>query len=43
VASPFVPAVLLIVATPVFEEVQVTDDERFGVVPSEKVPVAINC
>ena len=35
VASPFEPAVLLMVAIPVFEEVQVTDDVRSIVVLSE--------
>jgi len=30
------------VAIPVFEEFQITDDVRFRVVPSEKVPVAVN-
>jgi hypothetical protein len=31
------------VATEVFEELQVTDVVRFWVVPSVKVPVAVNC
>ena len=35
VASPFKPDALLMVATPVFEEVQVTDDVRSTVVLSE--------
>src|SRR5689334_12750203 len=34
---------LAIVATDVFDELQVTDDVRFWVVLSEKVPVAVNC
>jgi hypothetical protein len=42
VASPFEPGVLLMVATPVSEEFQVTDDVRSSVVLSEKVPVAMN-
>jgi hypothetical protein len=42
-ASPFVPDVLLIVAIPVFEEVQVTDDVISSVVvPPEKIPMAVN-
>jgi hypothetical protein len=43
VASPFEPAALLIVATVVAEEFQVTDDVRFCVEASENVPVAVNC
>jgi hypothetical protein len=43
VASPFVPDVLLMVAIPVSEEFQVTDDVRSCVVLSEKVPMAMNC
>jgi hypothetical protein len=43
VASPFDPVALLIVATPVFEELQVTDEEISCVVLSENVPVAMNC
>ena len=43
VASPLEPTALLMVAIPVFEEVQVTDDVRFCVVASVNIPVAINC
>lgn len=43
VASPFIPPALLILATVVAEEFQVTDDVRFCVVASENVPVAMNC
>lgn len=43
VASPFEPAALLIVATPVAEEFHVTDEVRFCVELSENVPVAVNC
>ena len=43
VASPLKPTALLMVATPVFEEVQVTEDVRFCVVKSAYIPVAINC
>ena len=43
VASPFKPAALLMVAIPVFEEVQVTDDVRSCVVKSAYIPMAINC
>lgn len=43
VASPSEPAALLIVATAVFEEVQLTEAVRSCVVLSEKVPVAVNC
>jgi len=43
VASPLLPAVLLIVATPVADELQVTDVVRFCVLPSLNVPVAVNC
>ncbi len=43
VASPFEPAALLIVATDLDEERQVTDVVRFRVVLSEYVPVAVNC
>ena len=43
VARPFEPDVLLMVATPVSDEVQVTYAVRSCVVPSEKVPVAANC
>lgn len=40
-AVPFEPAVLLIVATPAFDECHVTDEVMSGVVLSEKCPVAI--
>lgn len=43
VASPFEPDVLLIVATPVFEEFQVTKEETSWVVLSESVAIAMNC
>lgn len=43
VASPYEPAALLIVATPVLDELQVTVFVRFCVVLSEYVPVAVNC
>src|SRR5580765_4337287 len=43
VARPWVPLVLLIVATPVSDEAHVTDVVRFWVLPSLKVPVAVNC
>lgn len=43
VASPLDPDVLLIVATPVFEELQVTEEVMSCVVLSENVPVAMNC
>jgi hypothetical protein len=43
VANPFEPDVLLMVATPIFDEPQVTDDVMSCVVWSVKVPVAINC
>ena len=43
VASPLNPAALLIVATTVFDDVQVTDDVNTLVVASEYVPVAIYC
>lgn len=39
VASP----VLLIVAIPLFDELHVTDAVKSRVLPSEKVPVAVNC
>ncbi len=42
-ASPLEPAVLLIDATPVLDEFQVTVDVRSCVVLSENVPVAMNC
>jgi hypothetical protein len=43
VASPSEPTALLMVATTVFDELQITVDVRFCVVRSEYVPVAINC
>ena len=42
-ATPFVPAVLLMVATAVDEELQLTELVRFCVLPSLNVPVATNC
>lgn len=42
-ASPRDPAALLIVATPGSDEAQVTRLVRSAVVPSGKVPVAVNC
>ncbi len=42
-ARPLDPAALLIAATVVLDELQVTDAVRFCVVPSEYVPVAVNC
>jgi hypothetical protein len=43
VAIPLLTPALLIVATAVFDELQVAEDVTFGVVPSEYVPVAVNC
>src|SRR2546422_11648394 len=43
VANPCDPAALLIVATPVADELQVTWVVRSCVVLSLKVPVAVNC
>jgi ABC-type amino acid transport system permease subunit len=43
VASPLKPTALLMVATPVFEEVHVTDVVRFCAGPAVNMPVAINC
>ncbi len=43
VASPCVPAELLIVATRLLEEVHVAFDVIFCLVPSENVPVTVNC
>ena len=43
VAKPLEPAALEIVAIVLSDEAQVTEDVRFCVDPSEKVPVAINC
>ncbi len=42
-AKPLEPAALLIVATAVVDELQVTDAVSTCVVPSEYVPVAANC
>ncbi len=42
VASPLLPAALLIVATPVLDDAQVTELVRSWVVLSEYVPVATN-
>ena len=41
-AKPWLPAALLIVATAVFEELQVAEVVRFRVVPSVNVAVAVN-
>jgi len=43
VASPWLPAELLIAATAGFEELQVTEVVRFETVPFLKKPVAANC
>ena len=43
VARPWVPLVLLIVATPVLVDAHVAAVVRFWVLPSVKVPVAVNC
>jgi hypothetical protein len=43
VANPLLPAVLLIVATPVADELQVTVVVTFWKVPSLNEPVAVNC
>ncbi len=43
VASPFEPVALLIDATPVVDEFQVTAAVRSCIVLSENVPVAVNC
>lgn len=43
VASPFVPAILLIPATAGFDEVQVAHVVRSCAVASSNVPVATNC
>ncbi len=42
-ATPFVPDVLLMVATAVDDELQLTELVRFCVLPSLNVPVASNC
>jgi hypothetical protein len=41
--TPVASPPLVMVVTPVLEEVQVTDPVRFWVLPSEYVPVAVNC
>jgi hypothetical protein len=41
--APVASPVVLIVATPLADELQATDVVRFWVVPSLKVPVAVNC
>src|SRR5947199_10855308 len=43
VARPWLPVVLLMVATAVTDEAQVTEVVRSRVLPSLKVPVAVNC
>ena len=43
VPAPLAKPVLLMVATEVFEEPQVTEFVRFCVLPSLYVPVAANC
>jgi len=43
VGKPWLPVGLLIVATPGFEEAHVTELVRSGALPSELVPVALNC
>ena len=43
VANPFEPDALLMVATSISDELQLTDDVISCVVSSVKVPVAINC
>ena len=43
VANPFVPAVLLIVATVVLDETHVTDSVKSCRLASVNVPVAVNC
>ena len=43
VARPLEPAALLIAATPVLEELQVTAAVRSCVVLSENIPVAVSC
>jgi hypothetical protein len=43
VANPLEPDVLLIVATPVFKEFQVTNDDKSCVELSVNVPIAMNC
>jgi len=42
-ATPVAKPALVIVATAVFDEVQVTELVRFAVLPSLKTPVAVNC
>jgi hypothetical protein len=41
-AAPFARPLVLIVATAVFEELQVAELVRFCVLPSPKVPIAVN-
>jgi len=43
VAKPWLPGVLLIVATAALEELHVADEVRSCVLPSLKVRVAVNC
>jgi hypothetical protein len=43
ILTPVARPVLTMVATAVLEEAQVAVDVKFCVVPSEKVPVAVNC
>ena len=43
VPAPVARPLLLIVATALFEEPQVTELVKFCVLPSLKVPVAVNC
>ena len=43
VARPFESPVLLTLATAVFNELQVTEAVMSRSIPSEKVPVALNC
>ena len=42
-ASPFVPEVLLMVATPGCDEFQVTNDVTSGMLPSEYDAIALYC
>ena len=42
-ARPSLPAALLTVATPVFDELHVTESVRSWVLESVNVPVAVNC
>jgi hypothetical protein len=43
IASPFVPVILLMVATDVFDETQATDAVKSCRLPLVKVPIAVNC